>query len=79
MYPNNLLAFLALQLPQSYSPLDDEVPLGEGLASPISPSFDDFVLDNLDYWHVPGLSIAVVDGDEIFSKVCYALYFCQSD
>ena len=34
-----------------------------------NPSFDSFVEDTLREWHVPGLSIAVVDNGNIVSKV----------
>ena len=47
-----------------------QVPLGGGHESPFSHSFDELVSHNLDYWHVPGVSFAVVDGNETYSKVC---------
>ena len=31
--------------------------------------FDALAQDTLDEWQVPGLSIAVVDGDQTFAKV----------
>ena len=31
--------------------------------------FDDFVVDILETLHVPGLSLAIIEGDEISSKV----------
>lgn len=37
--------------------------------SPFTPEFDALVMENLNHWHVPGLSVAVVDDDETFSKV----------
>lgn len=37
---------------------------------PFTPEFDKLVADTLDHWHTPGISIAVVDGDKTFSKVC---------
>ena len=48
----------------------DQVPLSKHENSPFSDSFDNFVAENLAYWHVPGFSIAVVDGDKTYSKVC---------
>ena len=36
--------------------------------SPWTDEFNKFVHQTLDYWHVPGLSIAVVDGNETYSK-----------
>lgn len=32
-------------------------------------AFDAFVLETIGAWHVPGLSIAVVDGEKVYSKV----------
>ena len=37
--------------------------------SPLNEDFNKFVQQNLDYWHVPGISIAVVDNNETFSRV----------
>jgi hypothetical protein len=34
-----------------------------------SDDFDTFVESILDTWHVPGLSIAIVDGEKISAKV----------
>lgn len=34
-------------------------------------AFDAFVEDTLEDWHVPGLSIAVIDNGKVFSKVLY--------
>jgi hypothetical protein len=31
--------------------------------------FDDFVLEKIQEFNVPGLSVAIVKGDEIYSKV----------
>jgi hypothetical protein len=31
--------------------------------------FDDFVLEKIQEFNVPGLSLAVIKGDEIYSKV----------
>ena len=46
--------------------------LGESNSSPKSPfskEFDGLAADLLERWHVPGLAIAVVDGEDTFSKV----------
>jgi len=37
--------------------------------SPFTSAFDDLANAALDAWKVPGLSIAVVDGESTFSKV----------
>lgn len=48
-----------------------QMPIGEQNPSPLTDDFNDFVLQILDHWHVPGFSIAVVNGNETFSKVPY--------
>ena len=49
---------------------------GAGSAySPLSQSFDAFVCDRLNHYHVPGLAVAVVHGGETFSRVC--ILFCR--
>jgi hypothetical protein len=47
---------LSLEPGWSYEPYLDE-------------SFDKYVEETLEHWKVPGLSIAVVDGDGVYSKV----------
>lgn len=44
-------------------------PLLESSSNPLSPQFDTLVQQTLDHFHVPGLSIAVVDGNDTFAKV----------
>ncbi len=38
-------------------------------ASPFTKDFNALVEELLEEWHVPGMAIAVVDGDETWSKV----------
>ena len=40
---------------------DSQTPLGE--------TFDAFARKLLEEWHVPGMSVAVIDGDQTFAKV----------
>lgn len=50
----------------------DQKPLTEGKApasNPFTESFGKYVQEQLEYWKVPGLSIAVVDGNETFAEV----------
>ena len=72
-----LLALLALTTEFSFVELSsqskDQIPLHREKESPFTDSFDNLVSRKLDFWHVPGLSIAVVDGEETFSKVSFAL------
>ena len=47
-------------------------------SGPLNEDFAKLVNKTLDLWHVPGLSIAVVDGEKTWSKVTrglFALYF----
>lgn len=34
-----------------------------------TPGFDELVKERLERWHVPGMSIAVIQDDEVTSKV----------
>lgn len=65
--PICLLPWLPLVLAVS------QVPLSGGRSSPFTPSFDKLVAKSLDRWHTPGFAVAVVDGDETFSKVCHPI------
>lgn len=70
MFPPEILCSLALLVSYSVSlPSSHQIPLHENDRSPFTPDFDRDVLDLLCHWRVPGLSIAVVDGNETFSKV----------
>ena len=44
-------------------------PFSDSSSNPWSPQFDTLVQQTLDHFHVPGLSIAVVDGNDTFAKV----------
>lgn len=41
----------------------------KGKANPLDKSFKVFVDKALEEWHVPGVSVAVVDGDETWAEV----------
>ncbi|KAL8961815.1 MAG: hypothetical protein Q9183_005254 [Haloplaca sp. 2 TL-2023] len=49
-------------------PSERQIPLGQTSRPTFTRDFDDYVTQLLSDWHVPGLSIAVVDGDETFTK-----------
>lgn len=52
-----------------------QIPVKEHNASPCTAHFDKLVAQLLHRWHTPGLAIAVVDGQDTFSKVrCRFLY-----
>ncbi len=40
--------------------------------SPLTEEFDSFVQKTLDQWHIQGMSIAVVHGDDTWTKVSIA-------
>lgn len=46
-----------------------QMPLADQTSSPFTSSFDKLVSQNLDHWHTPGLAIAVIHGEDTFSKV----------
>lgn len=46
-----------------------QISLKQNGASPLNEDFNDLVHRTMNYWHVPGLSIAVVDGYDIYSQV----------
>ena len=46
-----------------------QVPLTDPASSPFIASFDELVTQNLDRWHTPGRAVAVVHGEDVFSKV----------
>jgi hypothetical protein len=36
---------------------------------PLDKKFENLVKETLDLWHVPGISIAVVDGEQTYAQV----------
>lgn len=59
------------------SPYHEQLSLQPGSRSQpyLDESFDNDVKKTLEYWKVPGLSIAVVDGDDVYSKVLNTSWF----
>lgn len=43
---------------------------GTKMTDPFTPDLVDFIHETLDEWKLAGLSVAVVDGDDVFAKVC---------
>lgn len=41
----------------------------KGKDNPLDQTFKDLVGNSLEKWHVPGVSVAVVDGDETWADV----------
>ena len=48
-----------------------QIPVKDQSASPFTAHFDKLVAQSLHRWHTPGLAIAVIDGQDTFSKVRY--------
>ena len=44
-------------------------PLADHTKGPLNPQFDALVQETMDHLHVPGLSVAVVVGNETYAKV----------
>lgn len=66
-----ITTFLSFMLLLSFSlslPSTEQILLQETDRSPFASKFDELVYHLMDHWHVPGLSIAIVDGSKTFSK-----------
>ena len=51
-----------------------QIPVNGQISSPFTAHFDKLVAQSLHRWHTPGLAIAVIDGQDTFSKVrCHFL------
>lgn len=48
---------------------DSQKPLTDSPSSPFDAEFDKLVQDSLKHLHLPGLSIAIVDGNQTHAKV----------
>ena len=52
-----------------------QIPVNGQIVSPFTAHFGKLVAQSLHRWHTPGLAIAVIDGQDTFSKVrCHFLY-----
>ena len=47
-----------------------QVPLRSNDKSPFDKAFDALASETLERWSMPGLAIAVIDGNKTFSRVC---------
>lgn len=64
------LAVFAAQIAQANS--DSQKPITgshSGSRNPLNEEISKFVQESLDVWHVPGMSVGVIDGDEIYTEV----------
>lgn len=71
MFSFSLCRIALALVPLSYGlSSQDQAPLHEVDHSPFTSDFDKFVVRLMSDWHVPGLAIAIVNGNETYSKVC---------
>ncbi|KAI4241513.1 MAG: hypothetical protein L6R42_011240, partial [Xanthoria sp. 1 TBL-2021] len=69
MFSFSLCTVALALVPLSYCvPSRDQIPLHESDHSPFSSDFDKSVVRLMNDWHVPGLAIAIVNGNETYSK-----------
>lgn len=67
---SGLVAGLALCLPHVAAASDPTQKTLLGSSNPLDEKFGVYVKELLNKWHVPGVAIAVVDGDDIWAEVC---------
>jgi hypothetical protein len=48
--------------------MKSNVRIAEPKIEPLDERFDDLVKKTLQFWHIPGLSVGIVDGDKTWSK-----------
>lgn len=68
MFSNTLLIF-ALAGNVVKGGYGQQKPLADHAKGPLTPQFDALVQETMDHLHVPGLSVAVVVGNETYAKV----------
>lgn len=70
MFSFSLCSVALALVPLSYAlSSQDQTPLHEVDHSPFTSDFDKSVVRLMNNWHVPGLAIAIVNGNETYSKV----------
>jgi hypothetical protein len=68
--PVILLSLIALSLASAQKPLQDL-----RNTNPLNDDFAKLAKKQLEKWHVPGIAISVVDGDETWAEVTISLLF----
>lgn len=75
MFTFNLCTVALPLVPISYClPSQDQIPLHEPDHYPFASELDKSVVRLMNDWHVPGLSIAIVNGNETYSKVSFGKF-----
>ena len=64
-----LPCFVALLALSHAEKQDSQKPLTDSPSAPFDSDFDTLVQETLKHLHVPGLSIAVIDGNQTYAKV----------
>ena len=72
MLLNLAILFSVLPLVSSF---ETQKPIRSNSEGPLDSKIDILVKKALDLWHVPGLSIAVVDGDHVWAEVSELSWF----
>ena len=62
-------AILGIAHGSQQKPLHGQPPTGSNAYNPLTPEFAEYVADVLEDWKVPGMSIAVLDGDGLYAEV----------
>lgn len=65
----SLLPILGLVCPSSSAAAAEQKTLNKHGNNPLHGEFTRIVNQTLDIWHVPGMSIGVVDGDDMWAEV----------
>lgn len=73
-----MLKFTYLLLLPLWLSAAEQIPLSARRSAPFTPSFNQFVAENLERWHTPGLAVAIIDGEETYSKVRTSYEFLWS-
>lgn len=68
--PRTIVFYLSIWCLFAFAAGAQQKILGSGGKNPLDARFAKTVNNTLSLLHVPGLSIAVVDGDEMWAEVC---------
>ena len=63
------LAVTGSWLQLAWASSSSQKPLGGGKSSPFTEEFNKLASQTLERWHVPGMAVAVVDGDSTWAEV----------
>lgn len=76
MFPNLTFIFALLQLVPPTFGVEQQHVFKEKASNPFDDNFAKLAKETLEFWHVPGVAIAVVDGENTWAEVSkYCPYF----